>query len=242
MNGGGARGFRQPRCHGCGLTAALCLCAAWPRLPAPFAISVVMPPQEARAASNSARLATLWLTDSSCHVRGETPPRDALDPRGASLLRDAGGRRDAGLRGPDELLARPCSALLFPGGAELAPPPTEVRHLIVPDGTWPQARRLERRWFASAALPRVELAAHFPTAYGLRRRADPDLRSQLCTFEAIAIAIAQLGDPQLARVLLARFAEWARRARWLKTGGPPPDAAPEPLPHELLDHPASVYL
>lgn len=227
MNGGGARGFRQPRCHGCGLTPALCLCAAWPPLPAPFAISVVMPAQEARAASNSARLAALWLTGSSCHVRGEVGSGDL------------GSSGDLGLRGPDQLITRPQSALLFPGGKEPVPPPSEVRHLIVPDGTWSQARRLERRWFASAALPRVELAGHFPSAYGLRRRADPQLRSQLCTFEAIAIAIAQLADPALARILLGRFAEWARRARWLKAGGPAPDAPPEPPPCELPEHPAS---
>lgn len=227
MNGGGARGFRQPRCQGCGLTPALCLCAAWPALPAPFAISIVMPPQEARAASNSARLAKLWLTGSSCHVRGEGAAGSGLE-----------ARRDAGLRGPDELLRRPHSALLFPGGNAPVTAPPEVRHLIVPDGTWSQARRLERRWFAGAALPRVELAGHFPSAYGLRRRADPQLRSQLCTFEAIAIAIAQLADPALARILLGRFAEWARRARWLKSGGPAPQAAAEPPPHELADHPA----
>lgn len=225
MNGGGARGFRQPRCAGCGLTPALCLCAAWPPLPAPFAISIVMPPQEARAASNSARLAALWLTGSSCHVRGEAA---------ASGL--------SGLRSADELLTRPESALLFPGGKEPVPPPGEVRHLIVPDGTWSQARRLERRWFASAALPRVELAGHFPSAYGLRRRADPQLRSQLCTFEAIAIAIAQLADPALARTLLGRFAEWARRARWLKGGGPAPGALPEALPQVLPEHPAARLL
>jgi DTW domain-containing protein YfiP len=183
---------------------------------------------EARAASNSARLASLWLTGSTCHVRGET--RQHQEPA---------ARAEPGLRAPDELIARPGSALLFPGGKEPAPPPGDVRHLIVPDGTWSQARRLERRWFASAALPRVELAGHFPSAYGLRRRADPQLRSQLCTFEAIAIAIAQLADPALARTLLARFAEWARRARWLKSGGPAPDAAPEPLPLDLPEHPAS---
>lgn len=234
MNGGGARGFRQPRCQGCGLTPSLCLCAAWPALPAPFAISVVMPPQEARAASNSARLATLWLTGSSCHVRGEASLPGAVQAPGTA--RPSGA---AALRGPDELVCRPHSALLFPGGNAPSPPPGEVRHLIVPDGTWSQARRLERRWFASAALPRVELAGSLPSAYGLRRRADPQLRSQLCTFEAIAIAIAQLGDPALARVLLGRFAEWARRARWLKAGGPPPDALPEPPPQRLPEHPAS---
>jgi DTW domain-containing protein YfiP len=181
-----------------------------------------MPPQEARAASNSARLAALWLSGSSCHVRGE-----------------AGASGHSGLRSADDLVTRPQSALLFPGGKEPAPAPGEVRHLIVPDGTWSQARRLERRWFAGAALPRVELAGHFPSAYGLRRRTDPEPRSQLCTFEAIAIAIAMLAEPALARILLGRFAEWARRARWLKSGGPAPGATPEPLPAALPEHPAS---
>ena len=178
-----------------------------------------MPECEARAASNSARLAQLWLAGSQCHVRGAD-----------------------GLRDPAQLLGRPGTAILFPGAGSPAAALGEIRHLIVPDGTWSQALRLERRWFAPAGLPRLELDPKWPSVYGLRRARAPLPQSQLCTFEAVAIAHGVLGEPALARTLLARFAEWARRARWLKSGGPAPGAARVPVPGELPAHPAALGL
>jgi DTW domain-containing protein YfiP len=188
------------------------VCAVWPALASLREVSIVMPASEARAASNSARLASLWLANSRCHVRGAD-----------------------GLRDPAELLARPGTVILFPGGNAPAPAPADVQHLVVPDGTWAQALRIERRWLAATALPRLQLDSSWPSAYGLRR----NTRGQLCTFEAVAIALGVLGEPALARVLLARFAEWARRARWLKSGGPVPNAPREPAPVELAEHPAA---
>ena len=203
-----------------------------------------MSPQEARAASNSAQLALLWLTGSRRYVRGK-----------------------AGLSDPGELAARPGSALLFPGGRERQPlPATLPLHLIVPDGTWSQARRIERNWFAPHALPRLELDPTLPSVYALRRARLPDRPapvsrdaaghtgnadspavpvpiSRLCTFEAIAIAIGLLGDAPLADTLLRRFGEWARRARLIKAGGAPREAPwPAPLPAELVAHPAVGHL
>jgi DTW domain-containing protein YfiP len=155
-------------------------------------ISVVMSRPEARSASNSARLLALWLPGVELHVRG------------------AGGDGPA----PEALVARAGTALLFPGGGRPGPVPAGVRHLIVPDGTWAQARRIERRWFAAHGLPRVALWGPWPSVYGLRRG-----REGLCTFEAVALALGLLGDPALAERLLERFAEWARRAQRLKAGG-----------------------
>jgi len=203
-----------------------------------------MSPQEARAASNSAQLALLWLTGSRRYVRGKD-----------------------GLSDPGELATRPGSALLFPGGRERQPlPSVSPLHLIVPDGTWSQARRIERNWFAPHALPRLELDPGLPSLYTLRRARlpDPPARvpsqraggardaagvpaqvpsSRLCTFEAIAIAIGVLGDTPLADTLLRRFAEWARRARSIKLGGGSREALePVPSPAELTAHPAAAYL
>jgi DTW domain-containing protein YfiP len=189
------RGFRQSRCAGCGLTEAGCVCGAFPRLPSPIAISVVMTRSEARSASNSARLLRLWLPGVALHV--------------------SGGEDDFG--GPEALVARPKSALLFPGGARPEPWPTGVEHLLVPDGTWSQARRIERRWFAPSGLPRLALDGSWPSVYGGLRRG----REGLCTFEATALALGLLGHAELAETLLTRFAEWAQRAQRLKAGGDP---------------------
>jgi DTW domain-containing protein len=188
------RGFRQARCAGCGLTEVGCVCTAFAQLPSPIAISVVMTRSEARSASNSARLLRLWLPGVELHVRG--------------------GEADPG--GPEALVARPNSALLFPGGARPEPWPTGVQHVIVPDGTWSQARRIERRWFAASGLPRLAIEGPWPSVYRLRRG-----REGLCTFEATALALGLLGHAELAESLLERFAEWARRAQRLKTGGDP---------------------
>lgn len=201
------RGFRQARCASCGLTPEGCVCALFGRLDCPLSISVVMSRPEARSASNSGRLLALWLPEVALHVRGAD---DAA---------------------PDALVERPGSALLFPA-ASSEPLPAGVRHLIVPDGTWSQARRIERRWFAARGLPRVALRGPWPSSYGLRRGGDG-----LCTFEAVAIALGVLHDRALAEALLGRFAEWSRRGRVLKAGGAPGAVArapTEPAPR----HPA----
>lgn len=210
------RGFRQARCSGCGLSQPTCVCELWPALPAPLQISVVMSPSEARSASNTARLLALWLPETRLFVRGGRSEVDS----------------------PDALLSRTNSAVLFPGGtpeAELSPADwSSLEHLIVPDGTWSQARRIERRWFAPGALPHIELSAAWPSIYSLRRGS-----GGLCTFEAVAIAIALARSPDLARTLLERFSEWARRAQWLKAGG---NAAEGVVVRATREHPASVRL
>jgi tRNA-uridine aminocarboxypropyltransferase len=203
-----ARGFRQPRCPCCGLTLQGCVCRLFTPLECPVTVSVVMSPPEARSASNTARLLSLWLPGVQLHVRGAEP----------------------GLDDPGALIARPGTAVLFPGGGRAAPLPARVEHLIVPDGTWAQARRIERQWFARHGLPKVELEGPWPSVYALRRG-----REGSCTFEATAIALGALGHPALAALLLDRFAEWAERARLLKAGGGQLHP-PGPLPrHPAVD-------
>ncbi len=215
MNGPDApRGFRQLRCAGCGLTEVLCVCALHRPLASQVSVSVVMSRPEARSASNSARLLSLWLPNVTLHVRGGD---------------GAAGDFDA-------LAARPGSALLFPSVGRPVPLPPGVRHLIVPDGTWAQARRIERRCFATRPLPRVSLAGPWPSVYALRRGGEG-----MCTFEAVAISLGLLDDAALGATLLARFAEWARRAHRLKLGG----AAPLPereAAAALTAHPAAALL
>ncbi len=189
-----ARGFRVPRCEGCALSAELCVCELWSPLESEIQISVVMPRSEQRSASNSARLLGLWLPASERFVRG------------------AGA-----LPALTTLHERPGSALLYPDPSRtINLPASAVRHLIVPDGTWSQARRIEHQCFARHALPRVSLSAEWPSVYELRRAS-----GGVCTFEAIAIAIGLLSSASVGSALLDRFSEWAARARLLKAGGAP---------------------
>jgi hypothetical protein len=208
---------------------------------------------EARSASNSSRLLSLWLPNVALHVRGAeggTAARGLANEAaavgeaavGEAAVSDssAGDSLDSDLPGgmadPEALAARPGSALLFPSPGRPLPLPKGVRHLIVPDGTWAQARRIERRCFATRELPRVALAGSWPSVYGLRRGGEG-----MCTFEAVAISLGLLDDPALGATLLARFAEWASRARRLKLGGAAwsaDGAAPAPLPA----HPSAALL
>jgi DTW domain-containing protein len=208
-----ARGFRVPRCGGCALSLELCVCRIWPPLACEIQVSVVMPRSEQRSASNSARLLGLWLPESERFVRG------------AGIAPD-----------PAALVERPGSALLFPSpSGESSVPLSSVRHLIVPDGTWSQARRIDRHCFGRYTLPRVSLSADWPSVYELRRA-----RAGLCTFEAIAIAIGLLSNAAVGCILLDRFSEWAARARALKAGGAL--GRPELRSAAAVTHPAARRL
>jgi DTW domain-containing protein YfiP len=139
-----------------------------------------------------------------------------------------------------------------------------VRHLIVPDGTWTQARRIERRCFAASGLPRISLDAGWPSVYSLRRGREGSSTGEstglhsggssgchsgsywgcnsgsysgLCTFEASAVALGLLGHAALAGALLERFVEWVRRAQRLKAGGGPliPEVSRSCDPHPALE-------
>jgi DTW domain-containing protein len=64
--------------------------------------------------------------------------------------------------------------------------------LIVPDGTWRQAKKARRRIAGLDQLPCVTLPAGGPSAYRLRHAARPN---RLATIEAIARALGILEDP-----------------------------------------------
>ena len=168
---------RAPRavCLRCERPAATCLCAT---LPPPVAVRtgllVLQHPAEAGHAKNTAAFLTLGLSPAAQLLRGEV-----FDPA----------------------LAGPGTALLYPGKGD-APPPADVRQLLLLDGSWRQSRRLlaANPWLA--ALPRVGLPAH-PSRYALRRAHRP---CQLSTLEAVLHALALLeGAPERFEPLWAAF-------------------------------------
>ncbi|KQV96479.1 tRNA-uridine aminocarboxypropyltransferase [Pelomonas sp. Root1237] len=162
-------------CPRCERPACTCLCAT---LPAPLAVRtellILQHPAEAGHAKNTAAFLTLGLSPAACLLRGE-----AFDPA----------------------LARPGTALLYPGEGE---PGTlaEVNRLILLDGNWRQSRRLlaVNPWLA--ALPRLSLPEQ-PGRYAIRRAHRP---GQLSTLEAGLHALALLeGGPERFAPLWAAF-------------------------------------
>jgi DTW domain-containing protein YfiP len=187
------RSRRTPRCPACFLPTPLCLCAELQRLPARTRVVVIMPQRESITSTNTGRLGAALLEGASVRVRGlRGAPAPAPLPEGKRLLLF-----------PCEQ-ARP----LVAADAEGAPPV-----LLVPDGTWSQARKLVRREPLLAEAEAVTLPPASSARYGLRRNAP---EGTVCTLEAIARALGVLEGPSLEAHLLAaldRFVERSRAAR-----------------------------
>lgn len=90
--------------------------------------------------------------------------------------------------------------------------------LVVPDGTWRQARRLAHRNPVLAALPRVTLPDLGPARWTVRRSARP---GGLCTLEAVARALGVLHG-EAARALVEEVLVAHDRAIWAARGLAPP--------------------
>ena len=188
---------RAQRCPRCAVPLCLdapCPCEAWPRIEARTRISIVVHFRELRKSSNTARVATLVLGNCRLLVRGGPSPE--LGREVETALRDC-LERGAALLFPSES-ARELDPLTGPLPSEL----------IVPDGTWSQARRLARRYAVLQALPAFRLPEQ-TSAYQLRRGSAP---GQLCTSEAIASALRLLGEAEAADTLTSVLLEWQRRA------------------------------
>ena len=172
---------RRPTCARCLRPQSHCLCARIPSLDSRTRILVLQHPDESRHALNTARLAVLGLRNASLHV---------------------GTRHDPALWRVDGYQAR----LLFPGpdAAVLQATPADAAPtlLVVPDGTWRQARQLLAGNPELAALPRVTVPSDAVSRYRVRHVALPQA---LATIEAVAAALAALEAPRAFDALLAPF-------------------------------------
>jgi tRNA-uridine aminocarboxypropyltransferase len=164
------------RCPRCLFPPGFCLCEDVPRLEAPFRLVVVRHASERVRLSNTARWAALAL---GAHIVEHGIPGAPLD--------------EAPLRAPGARVLFPSP---HPSDADPHPPP---RVLVVPDGTWPQSRRMMQRIAALRTLPRLSLAGP-PAGIRLRR---PPAAHGMSTLEAIAGALAACGAAGAAERLLA---------------------------------------
>jgi DTW domain-containing protein YfiP len=163
---------------------------------------------ERRKSTNTGRLVALALAGTEIRLRGE---RDALPrpplPEGRRLL-------------------------LFPhpGARELTPADGygEPVVLLVPDGNWDQARRIQRRDPDAQHAEHVTLPPGAPSRYGLRR-APRD--GTVCTLEAVARALGMLEGAEIERALTALLDTFVQRSQLAAgrghRGGPAESAAEE---------------
>lgn len=185
----------SPYCAKCRLRAAVCLCAAAPRLNLPTRLVIVMHAIEWGRASNTGHLARLLLANAEIRIHGQQnrPVTAAgIDTASAATFVLFPGRGDT-----------PLTAAL---AASLGQPAT----LIVPDGNWHQARTMMTRLPMLRHARSVHLDTPPLPIAGLRHNTSAAGRS---TFEAIAQALGVLEGVAVESQLLDFFREYRQRKR-----------------------------
>jgi DTW domain-containing protein YfiP len=170
-------------CAACLLPPASCWCAEVRVAASRVPVVVLRHTSERALASNSARVVARVLTDARVLDHGAP-------------------------EGPLVFATEPGDALLWPLEGGRAAEPGQVRRLIVPDGTWRQARRMVHRIPGLAVLPRLVVPPPDP---GLLRPRVPPSPDGMATAEALAAALRVIGDPTAADALDAGFALLAER-------------------------------
>src|SRR5262245_59783258 len=186
-------------CERCWQRIGTCLCADIGRVANRTEVLILRHAKEIWRTSNTARIASLALE--RCEVI-EVGMRDDDRDRFEQRVRDA--------------LAQPGkSYLLYPGPVTAIPRAEETKEtkepirLVVPDGSWRQARRMLQRVPGLAELPRISLAAPKDTALRLRR---PSVADGLSTIEAIARALGAIEGEDASQHLCALYEKMVARA------------------------------
>ncbi len=157
---------------------------------------MIMHETEQWRVSNTGYLATLMLPNSILRIHGERGKRldvdDWFEPthRAFVLFPDAHAR------------------VLDPRLAEEDDRPIR---LIVPDGTWRQARRMVRRVAGLAKIPRLTLPEGLVSKYRLRKRQST---GGTCTFEAISEALCLLEGSHLRAPFVHVLSRFVERILW----------------------------
>jgi tRNA-uridine aminocarboxypropyltransferase len=168
----------------CAASRTLCLCDAVPRIELKTKICLVIHHRELSRNSNTGLLAMRALANSETRIRGEG--RETLDLR-------------------DLLTSRYRTFLFYPSAdaveldtALVSQDRTPIQ-LIVPDGTWRQARKISFRQREIRDLPRVKISTPNNSTYQLRAQSRPE---RMATLQAIAYGLGIIeGDVVRARLM-----------------------------------------
>ena len=197
----GRRSKASSRCMRCRMHTGECVCDLIPSLSLATRVVVVMHRRERSKTTATAHLAGLALTAFDLRIHGNRDSPVKID----DLLTE--GTRPLLLFPTDD------AAILTPELVAADPRPIT---LIVPDGTWAQARRIPKRIPRLSEVPAVTLPSGDPSQYHLRRE---PLEGGLATYEAIARALGVIEGPEVTRALEVPFHAMVARTR--KTRGTP---------------------
>lgn len=180
------------RCGACGLPESACVCGALPTLETKVRVAIVMHHIEAVRSSNTGRLVARMLGRTVTRLRGLRDAAVEPTPEGRRLV-------------------------LFPAeGARVLrrEDASDDLVLVVPDGTWSQARRIHRRDPWTEGAEAVTLPESRESEYELRHGAHD---GGLCTIEAVAAAMGVLEGAAVEAAMREGFTLWRERALALRT-------------------------
>lgn len=237
----GQRHFARVRCASCALHEVLCYCDHRPAVKLPFDVWVVQHNREKNKPTNTVRsLADVisGLKILRYAVRGEVfdptllsdphrhyallfpdPEAIAIGDWKASVEAKLAAKlavkvaASRGLPGEQEAKAEELThggpAESGERGASLAARLT----LVVLDGTWAQCSRMRHRVPVLCDFLAVTLSQKPRSGWGIRHTPDP---SRVSTFEAVALAIAEMGHDAPAQSMLDYFEEVSRRLQLMR--------------------------
>jgi tRNA-uridine aminocarboxypropyltransferase len=198
----GQRTTKEP-CGICAASRTSCLCDLVPRIELRTKVCLVIHHRELSRSSNTGLLALRALVNSEMRIRGEG--REALDLK-------------------DLITLQYRTFLFYPSGdaAELdealvMQESTPIQ-LLVPDGTWRQARKIHSRHLELRNLPRVKISKPNNSTFQLRAQTRPE---RMATLQAIAQGLGIIeGDLVRAQLMKLYHAKIDRtlKARGILTG------------------------
>jgi DTW domain-containing protein YfiP len=147
-------------------------------------VSLILNKKERFLTSNTAFLTENSLSNSKIFIRGleDTPlPDNHINPPGHQPL---------------YLFPSDDAKVLTPELIESFDLPI---NLIVPDGTWRQAKKMHTREPLLRGIPRVKIEHSEKSIYPLRRQV---FEYGLCTHEAIAFALGEIEGPETKKKLM----------------------------------------
>lgn len=189
------------------MRADLCVCQVIPKLATATRVVVILHHKELSTTSNSGRLVPVALASGEWRVRG------------GHYQLDTKGLVEPGVR-PLLLFPTPDAQPLNADFLKKHPGP---HTLLVPDGTWSQAKKVTRREPAlSDAIP---VCLENPGSSIYRLRIAPRTGA-LATFEAIASAMGVLEGPDVESEMMKLFTVFVQRC--MDARQPPPGTPPLP--------------
>lgn len=189
------------RCTNCRINHHFCICNDLSTFKIQTNVSLIVHVSELKLTSNTAQFVEKNLPDKAeIFIRGRMNDTFNADP----------------------ILARSGRALfLFPDensvelNTEFVANNPGPYHLIVPDGSWTQAKRVKKREEKFDNVPTVRLPAGIVGEYKLRKAPQPEWVS---TYEAVAYAVGILESKECEEHMMKFFRKWVTATLNSRTG------------------------